>query len=79
VERVLVSSLRFDLGGKKSFLITLQKPKTAVMDISETPIERSKYGQKRFYSDKRKRHTLKSQFVIDIDTLQIRCVVNDSG
>lgn len=49
------------------------------MDVTESPIERPKYGQKRFFSGKQKRHTLKSQFVIDLETLQIICVVNDSG
>lgn len=32
-----------------------------------------------FFSEKQKRHTLKSQFVIDLETLQGICVVNDSG
>ncbi|MHC5830960.1 MAG: transposase family protein, partial [Nostoc sp.] len=56
-----------------------QKPKTVAMDVTESPIERPKYGQKRFFSGKQKRHTLKSQFVIDLETLQVICVVNDSG
>lgn len=39
------------------------------MDVTESPIERPKYdGQKRFFSGKQKRHTLKSQFVIDLET-----------
>lgn len=79
VESTLVSSGKFRLGGKKSLLIPSQKPLTAVMDVTESPIERPKYGQKRFYSGKQKQHTLKSQLVIDLATLEIRCVVNGSG
>lgn len=48
VEMILVSSGRFRLGGKKSLLIPSQKPKTVVMDVTESPIERPKYGQKNF-------------------------------
>lgn len=79
VESVLVSSGRFRLQGKKSLLTQEQKPKTVVMDVTESPIERPKSGQKRFYSGKQRRHTLKSQFVIDLETSQVRCVANDSG
>jgi len=46
-------------------LISSQKPKIAVMDVTESQIERPKHGQKRFYSGKQKRHTLKSQLIID--------------
>lgn len=79
VENVLVSSGRFRLGGKKSLLTPSKKPKTVAIDVTESPIERPKYGQKRFFSGKQKRHTLKSQFVIDLETLQVLCVFNDSG
>lgn len=79
VETTLISSGRFRLGGKKSLLTSSQKPKTAVMDVTESQIERPKRGQKRFYSGKQKRHTLKSQLIIDLATLEIRCVVNGEG
>lgn len=79
VENALVSSGRFRLEGKKSLLIPSSKPKTVVMDVTESPIERPQSGQKHFYSGKQKRHTLKSQFVIDLDTLQVCCVANDAG
>lgn len=49
------------------------------MDVTESQIERPKHGQKRFYSGKQKRHTLKSQLIIDLATLEIRCVVNGYG
>ncbi len=49
------------------------------MDVTESPIERPKCGQKRFYSGKKRRHTLKSQLIIDLRHHKIRCIVNDSG
>ena len=79
VESTLISSGKFRLGGKKSLLISSQKPKTAVMDVTESQIERPKHKQKRFYSGKQKRHTLKSQLIIDLTTQEIRCIVNGSG
>ncbi len=60
-------------------LLSSQKPKTAVMDVTKSQIERPLHGQKRFYSGKQKRHTLKSQLIIDLTTLEIRCLVNGSG
>ncbi|MEH2279488.1 MAG: transposase family protein [Nostoc sp.] len=79
IESTLVSCGKFGLDGKKSLLIPSQKPLTAVMDVTQSPIERPKYGQKRFYSGKQKEHTLKSQLVIDLASLEICCVVNGSG
>ncbi|YAG09508.1 hypothetical protein NSTC731_05876 [Nostoc sp. DSM 114167] len=46
--------MRFRLEGKKFLLILSQTPKTFVMDITESPIERPKYGQKSFYSGKQR-------------------------
>ena len=79
VETILVTSSRFRLGGKKSLLSSSQKPLTVAMDVTQSPIERPKRGQKRFYSGKQGEHTLKSQLVIDLTTFEIRCVVNGSG
>ncbi len=79
VESTLINSGRFRLGGKKSLLNSSQKPTTVAMDVTESQIERPKHGQKRFYSGKQRRHTLKSQLIIDLATLEIRCVVNGWG
>ena len=43
------------------------------MDVTETPIERPKRRQKWYYSGKKKRHTLKTQIVIDRLTRKIIC------
>jgi hypothetical protein len=42
-------------------------------------IECPKHGQKCFYSGKQKRHTLKSQLIIDLATVEIRSIINGSG
>ena len=55
----------FRLPGKKALLKGgLSQPEVVVMDVTETPIERPKRKQKEFYSGKKKRHTLKSQFCL---------------
>lgn len=79
VESTIISSGRFRLGGKKSLLSSSHIPKTVVMDVTESPIERPLKGQKHFYSGKKKRHTFKSQLVIDLETQQICCIAHGSG
>ena len=78
VETVLMRSGRFRLPGKKS-LRQAQVPDTIVVDVTESPIERPKRGQKRFYSGKQKRHTFKSQLVIDLSTHRIVCTAHGKG
>jgi hypothetical protein len=79
VESTIITSGRFRLGGKKSLLISLNRPTTVAMDVTESPIERPQHRQKRFYSGKKKRHTFKSQLVIDLDTREIRCIAHGKG
>jgi hypothetical protein len=79
IENIIISSRRFRFGGKKSLLISSKILRTVVMDVTETPIERPKQGQKRFYSGKKKRHTLKSQLVIDLETREICCIAQAKG
>jgi hypothetical protein len=45
-----------------------------VVDVMESPVERAKKRQKRWYSRKRKRHTIKSQIVICAKTKLIIAV-----
>ncbi len=47
--------------------------------MTESPIERPKYGQKRFYSGKKKQHTLKSQIIVDVSTGVIICTAHGQG
>ncbi len=46
---------------------------TILIDATESPIQPSKKRQKRYYSGKKKRHTLKTQLVVDKKTKQIIC------
>lgn len=78
VETVLIRSGHFRLAGKKS-LRQGKVPETIVVDVTESPIERPRRGQKQFYSGKKKRHTLKSQLVIDTSTRQIVCTAHGKG
>ncbi|MCL2487778.1 MAG: transposase [Oscillospiraceae bacterium] len=50
-----------------------------MVDVTESPVERPKRGQKRWYSGKKKRHTIKSQIVICAKSLMIIAVFVDCG
>lgn len=49
-----------------------------VVDVTETPIERPKKNKK-FYSGKKKKHTLKSQIVVEQKTKLIVCTAVGKG
>ena len=80
IESKLIKSGIFRLPGKKALLKAgLSKPEIVVMDVTETPIERPKRQQKKFYSGKKKRHTLKSQLIINQETGEIICTFFGQG
>lgn len=80
IENALMQSGQFRLPGKKRLLKGFgSRPEVVVMDVTETPIERPKRKQKRFYSGKKKQHTLKCQLVIDSDTGEIICTFFGQG
>jgi hypothetical protein len=79
VEDGLIRSQWFHLPGKKALLQGFGRPEVVVMDVTETPIERPKRRQRRFYSGKKKRHTLKSQLVIDAASERILCTFFGKG
>ena len=70
---------KFRIPGKKSLLKNSDYPEFVVMDVTETAIERPKKKQKRYYSGKKKCHTLKSQLVINQETREIICTAFGSG
>lgn len=74
VEDHLMDSGRFRIPGKKHLLKGFGRPEIVVMDVTETPIERPKHRQRRFYSGKKKQHTLKCQVLIDRATGQVICL-----
>ena len=49
------------------------------MDVMESPIERPKKHQKRFYSGKQGEHTLKTQVVFGQKTGKIICLAHEKG
>lgn len=79
VENMLMASRLFRLPGKKYLIKSFEKIPVIVMDVTETPVERPKRQQKRFYSGKKKRHTLKSQLVIEQKTGLIICTFFGRG
>jgi hypothetical protein len=76
-EDVLMKSGEITLPGKKALLSGNYE--VIQIDATETPIERQKKGQRKFYSGKKKRHTIKSQIVVDKATKEIICVKTSEG
>lgn len=79
VEKALMASGLFRLPGKKYLTRGFNRPEVIVMDVTETPIERPKRRQKRFYSGKKKQHTLKTQLIIEHETGKIICTFFGQG
>ena len=79
IENILMSSRKFSLPGKKELWKMSFEEDLVVMDVMESPIERPKIGQKRFFSGKQGEHTLKTQVVIHQKTSQIICLTHGLG
>ena len=79
VENILIKSGKLSLPGQKE-LRTLSDPEMVlVMDVMESPIERPTKGQKGFYSGKNKKHTLKTQVIIELKTRKIITLRHGKG
>jgi hypothetical protein len=76
-EDMLMASGEITLPGKKALLSGDYE--VVQIDATETVIERPKKGQRKFYSGKKKRHTIKSQIVADKATKEIICVSISEG
>lgn len=79
VEDRLISSGRFRLPGKKQLVQGFWQLLVIVVDVIQTPIERPKSHQRRFYWGKKKRHTLKCELVIEQATGRIICTFFGNG
>ena len=79
VETVLLKSGRFRIPGKKYLLKGFEHPDVIVVDVTETPIERPKKRQKKYYSGKKKQHTLKCQILAERDSAKIICLFFGEG
>ncbi|HVX01092.1 MAG TPA: IS5 family transposase [Candidatus Babeliaceae bacterium] len=79
VEDTLIKHPDFALPGRKALLKSDTEYEVVLIDATETPIERPKKKQKRFYSGKKKRHTLKTQVVVDKKRQRILCTAFSTG
>lgn len=79
VEELLIRSRAFRLPGKKQLHQSAYEWKILALDVTETPIERPKKQQRRYYSGKKKRHTLKTQVVVEQRTGEIICTAYGTG
>ena len=78
-ENILIQREEFRLPGKKALTEGEQKPRVVAIDVTEHTVERPKKKQKKYYSGKKKRHTIKTQLVIDLDSLLIQFFVQAPG
>jgi DDE superfamily endonuclease/Helix-turn-helix of DDE superfamily endonuclease len=79
VENILIKSGQFSIPGRKSLRTADGKYEVVIVDVTETPTERPKKKQKRKYSGKKKRHTLKSLFIIDAKSKEICFIAISNG
>jgi hypothetical protein len=79
VETALMQSGRFRIPGKKHLVKGFKTPDVILIDVTETPIERPKKRQKRYYSGKKKQHTLKCQILAERDSAKIICLFVGEG
>ena len=79
IESTLMKTGKFRIPGKKALLKDSDYPEIVVMDVTETAIERPKKKQKRYYSGKKKYHTIKTQLVINQETREIICTAFGPG
>jgi hypothetical protein len=79
VEDHLMQCGQFRLAGKKQLVRGFGIPQVVVMDVTETPIERPKRRQRAFYSGKKRRHTLKCQIVLELESGLIVCTFFGKG
>lgn len=79
VETILIRSGEFALPGKKQLLQAQPLLESVAIDVTESPIERPRHGQRSFFSGKKKQHTLKSLFVVNLSDLKIICTAHGQG
>ncbi len=79
IENILIKSRLFSLPGKKKLLEPSGLKDLVIMDVMESPIEKPQIRQKAFYSGKQKSHTLKTQVIVESQTLKIICLAQGKG
>jgi transposase-like protein len=78
VENTLIKDGRFHLPGKKALVKSDVQYEAVLVEATETPCERPKKQQKR-YSGKKKRHTMKTQVLVDKKDRRIICTAFTAG
>ncbi len=68
----------FAVPGRKELLKSDIAYDVIVIDATETPIQRPK-KQKRYYSGKKKKHTIKTQVVVDKSSKKVICTSYSNG
>ncbi len=79
VEDTLIKDGTFSLPGRKALLKSDVEYEIVLIDATETPIERPKKKQRNFYSGKKKKHTIKTQLVVDKKAKAIICTSFSNG
>ncbi|MDP1994185.1 MAG: IS5 family transposase [Ignavibacteria bacterium] len=79
VEDTLIKDGTFSLPGRKALLKSDVEYEVVLIDATETAIERPKKKQKHFYSGKKKRHTLKTQIIVDKKKKLVICTNFTNG
>lgn len=89
IENILIQSGYFNLPGKK-LLLSNKEIEAILTDVTETAVQRPKKWvkkrklkrsskQRRYYSGNKKRHTLKTQVVVNAQTMKIICLQFGKG
>jgi hypothetical protein len=78
-EQALSASRVFTLPGKKKLAKEESQIEVVIVDVTETPRLASKKKQRRFYSGKQKKHTFKSQVIVEAETRAIICIAHGKG
>jgi hypothetical protein len=78
VEDTLIKSGMFNLPNKRA-IAEDKKHQTVIVDATEIPIERPINSQKKWYSGKKKMHTIKAQLIIDANSGEILSVATSEG
>jgi DDE superfamily endonuclease len=79
IEDILIKSRAFRLPGRKALLGGGPALEVVLIDASESVVERLKKKQRRFYSGKKKRHTLKAQVVVQSPSAEVICTAFGRG
>ena len=79
VEDTLIRDGTFSLPGRKAALKSDMEYEVVLIDATESPIERPQKKQKRYYSGKKKRHTLKTQLLVSLQTGEIIALAFSNG